>query len=263
MSKNDVIVSTSDFKREMGISSEDLQRVVNHLEIVKEAVSKVLKEGIDSDYAIVPGTQKKALLKPGAEKIMRLFNLGVRFVQVDNELDRYENFALYSYNAEVYNLKTGIVIASCEGTANSQEKKYKERAVYKNKVFAGMEPVPVCDILNTLKKMAQKRAMVGAVILATGASDYFTQDEDEIESQEPVKKPAKKTDVKQFSSEAKDPGEYLVTIGKFAKDGPVKLNTIDKKELADYMEWTAKNNPKIDGKLKEFFDTAREYLSTT
>jgi hypothetical protein len=37
-------------------------------------------------------------------------------------------------------------------------------------------PTPISDIQNTLMKMAQKRAMVGATILAAAASDFFSQD---------------------------------------------------------------------------------------
>lgn len=254
-----VIIPQNDFKKDMSLSGDDIQRVVAHLEVVKEAVSKVLKEGIDNDYAIVPGTKKKSLLKPGAEKLMKLFGLGVKFVSPESELDRYENFAMYSYTAVVYHLKSGTEIASCEGTANSWEKKYKERGVYKSGVYVGSEPVPVCEILNTLKKMSQKRAMVGAVILATGASDYFTQDEDEIEASGPVKKPATKTDAKRFETAGpkKDLALYEIPIGKFKGQ---KLSEVNSKDLSDYMNCIAANNPKIDGKLKEFLDTAREYI---
>ena len=56
----------------------------------------------------------------------------------------------------------------------------------------------IADIVNTLQKMAQKRAYIAAVLLATNASEYFTQDiEDFIDADfvavEPEKKqPAKK-----------------------------------------------------------------------
>lgn len=263
MAKEKEIVVINDIKKDMAINSEDISRLVGHLEMVKKVVSEVLREGIDGDYAVVPGTDKgdkkpvKALLKPGAEKLMKIFGLGVRFKQVENELDRSENFAMYSYEAEVYHLRTGINIATCEGTANSHEKKYKERSVYKGGVFAGREPTPVTDILNTLKKMAQKRAMVGAVILATAASDYFTQDEEEIEEQKPVKKTST-INADRFTGPAKDLGEYTVTVsGKFKGK---KLSEIDKKDLSGYIESVTKNNPNVNGPLKDFIDNAREYL---
>ena len=34
----------------------------------------------------------------------------------------------------------------------------------------------VSDLVNTIDKMAQKRAFVAAILIATNASDYFTQD---------------------------------------------------------------------------------------
>jgi hypothetical protein len=41
----------------------------------------------------------------------------------------------------------------------------------------GRIPNPdVCDLVNTIQKMAQKRAFVGATLLAVNASEFFTQD---------------------------------------------------------------------------------------
>ena len=39
-----------------------------------------------------------------------------------------------------------------------------------------VENPDVIGLQNTIQKMAQKRAIVGAVLLATGASEFFTQD---------------------------------------------------------------------------------------
>jgi hypothetical protein len=253
---NDVVV-TDKFKNEMSLTGGDIDRVVKHLEQVKEAVRKVLKEGIDGDFAVIPGTKKKSLLKPGAEKLMRLFGLGVRFVPVENVFDLVENFAMYSYNAEVFHLKTGLTIAATEGTANSQEKKYKEKAVYINNVKSGTEPILVADIINTLKKMAQKRAMVGAVIIAVGASDYFTQDEDEIAGQQANHKTPEKTSADRFGEGGKDHSSYMITFGKH--DGKT-LGGMDPKILSNYLDYMTKMHKNPDGKLKEFIDTAREFL---
>jgi hypothetical protein len=45
----------------------------------------------------------------------------------------------------------------------------------------GRIPNPdVCDIVNTLQKMAQKRSFVGAVLLATNSSERFTQDTEDM-----------------------------------------------------------------------------------
>jgi hypothetical protein len=134
----------------------------------------------EGDFGIIPGTKKRCLFKPGAEKILRLFGLGARFKLSDKEIDKCANFALYTYQCEIYLIRTGQVISSCEATANSQEIKYKEKTEWKTNAKGIKESTkvetPIFDILNTLQKMAQKRALVGATLLATGASEYFTQD---------------------------------------------------------------------------------------
>lgn len=172
------------------VTSQDMEALKNQRELLKIFVSSQLKrakfddknaEGFgEGDYGIIPGTKKETLLKPGAEKILRLFNLGLRIRLADKEIDRHANFALFTYRAEVYHLRTGIAVAECEGSANSQEVKYRERTVWRKNQKGISESVkeetPICDVLNTLMKMAQKRAMIGATILATAASDYFNHD---------------------------------------------------------------------------------------
>jgi hypothetical protein len=39
-----------------------------------------------------------------------------------------------------------------------------------------VDGVEACDLGNTLQKMAQKRALIGATLIATNASDFFTQE---------------------------------------------------------------------------------------
>lgn len=165
------------------VTREDFEALSSQRQLLLEFVGKQLRR--DVDYGVIPGTPKPSLFKPGAEKLTRLFGLGSRFTLIDKTLDGDRNFALFNYKCEIIHLKSGQVIAECEGTANSQEKKYKERTVYiwnekARKKLPEKEATPVYDILNTLQKMAQKRAYVGAVILGTGASDFFTQDIDDV-----------------------------------------------------------------------------------
>ena len=255
------LVETNNFKNEMSLTGGDIERVVNHLEQVKQAVSKVMKEGIDNDFAIIPGTGKKSLLKPGAEKLLRLFGLGIRFNPIENIFDIVENFAMYSYAAEVYHLKTGTVLAQCEGTANSQEKKYKERSVYSyqgnKRTYSGKESIPVADIVNTLKKMAQKRAMVGATIIAVGASDYFSQDEEEIQNQQAVKRQPEKNDASRFGEGPQDYSNSIIRIG---NNKGKKFSEVDKKDIQNTLDWTVKNIATPNTLVSKFIDEAREYL---
>lgn len=236
----DIVTTDYEVKNELRINQGDVASMHDHLGVIKQFVSKSLNEGIDNDYGIIPGTPKKCLFKPGAEKLQKLFGLGVKFELLDKEVDRYENFAMYTYRATVFHLKTGQTIAECEACANSQERKYQKQKV--------------SDILNTLMKMAQKRAMVGATIIATGASDYFTQDEDEINAQ----RTRANVDSSRFTEKPEQNlGEYVIPVGKF-KDK--RLGEIDRSQLTGYCQYITTNNAEIDGKMKEFIDTARDYL---
>lgn len=160
------------------VTQQDFDALSSQRQMLKNFVQKELR--IDVDYGIIPGTEKPSLYKPGAEKLKMLFGLGARAILVSKDLDRKENYLAYEYRVEAYHLKTDRVIADCTGVCNSQEKKYATRNTYKwenrKKIKTGTEPTPVSDVQNTISKMAQKRAFVGAIILATGASDFFTQD---------------------------------------------------------------------------------------
>lgn len=162
------------------VTEADFTALSDQRKMLKQFVAKQLV--LDVDYGIIPGTPKPSLYKPGAEKILKLFGLGVRYKNVVKEIDRTLNYASFDYTAEIYHLKSGYVIAECEANCNSQEKKYRERQEWKQlKPYpAKKEPVTVptliSDIQNTLMKMCQKRALVGGAILACGASDFFSQD---------------------------------------------------------------------------------------
>jgi len=43
------------------------------------------------------------------------------------------------------------------------------------------DPSASCDLINTIQKMAQKRALLGATLIATNASEFFTQDMEDLE----------------------------------------------------------------------------------
>lgn len=185
MSNERAVVEINDDSNYLGsnlpVTRQDFEALADQRKMLQEFVSKQLRK--DVDYGVIPGTKKATLYKPGAEKLARLFGLGVRNNLVSKEIDRRDNFAMFTYKAEAVHLKTDRMIAECDGSCNSQEKKYAQRAIYEKKngksTFAGNEATPICDILNTIQKMAQKRSFVGAVILATGASDFFNQDIDD------------------------------------------------------------------------------------
>jgi len=184
----------------MFVSDQTIKDMAEHKERLNGFISSQLKEGNDGsgDYGRISGYEKKILWKPGAEKLLRLFGLAVKIEMTDKIFDIDGNFALFTYKAIISHLGSGAVIAECEGCANSQEKKYlevktwyEEKAKNSDKMISKTKKAPakVGDILNTLMKMAQKRAMVGATILAVSGSDYLSQDlDDEVVEQEKKRK---------------------------------------------------------------------------
>lgn len=177
---------------------------------IRDMIAQTLQEG--RDYGVIPGTEKKdkqgndvskrVLLKPGAERLGAAFGLAPSFRIVEQEVDHdrrvvtmkkeklWNNkfkgdksftwgdaqeivaFGLYRYVIEctLTQRDTGAVIASAVGSCSTLETKYADRPR---------------DLENTVIKMASKRAIVAATLLAIGLSDQFTQDiEDELPAAE-------------------------------------------------------------------------------
>jgi len=69
--------------------------------------------------------------------------------------------------------------AIANGTARKFMKRAKDREYEAYEIGGKIYAVPnhdVADQVNTIQKMAQKRAFVGASLIATNASEFFTQD---------------------------------------------------------------------------------------
>lgn len=138
-----------------------IQAALLHYGTLVEFVKGVLQK--DVDFGVIPGTRKPTLLKPGAEKLCKLFGLRPvpELVRCVEDFDK----PLFHYHYRVALLnRQGEIVAAGEGNCNSLEGKYQKQ---QSRIF---------DLPNTLCKMAQKRAMVAAVLVATGASEFFTQD---------------------------------------------------------------------------------------
>jgi len=167
--------------------------------ILRDYRSRVLREGVD--YGKIPGVDKPSLWDSGAQKIANLFGLGIRHELANKIEDWAKGFFHYHYRAVLYRLGDGREIANAEGSCNSMEEKYRYRWYPEwdwEKIPEDERP-PVADTqlrgkrgakkytfyaverpafgqVNTICKMAQKRARVGAVLVGTRASEDFTQD---------------------------------------------------------------------------------------
>lgn len=135
------------------VPSLSVDDLVNLLEKVEDAKNRVLRETVD--YDVIPGTgDKPTLLKPGAEKLCQLF--GYRILSMDIVREQDEPFGV-GYKCTLHDTR-GRIVGVCDGWADRGER--KARTWDKN----------------TVMKMAQKRAFVGATLWACNASGIFTQD---------------------------------------------------------------------------------------
>lgn len=159
--ENEAIVSVS-FVPDFAISLiEAKQRIAMLQSFVKE----IMIPGVD--FGVVPGCNKPTLLKPGAEKICDVYGFS-KHVEVINRVEQWnEGLFHYEVKATLINKRTGFIEAEGIGCCNNREKKY-----IKNDALS---------IINTVLKMAKKRALVDAVLSATRSSDIFTQDVEDMD----------------------------------------------------------------------------------
>lgn len=134
-------------------------------DLLREMTAAVLKP--DVDYGVIPGTKKPSLYKAGAEWLLKWFGLGHHFEQisVDTERDTDRPYGI-TYRCLVTRLLPDgqtTIISTCDGYASRDESKWAKAP------------------WNTVMKMAQKRALVGATLQATGTSGHFTQDMEDMD----------------------------------------------------------------------------------
>ena len=63
-----------------------LNEIISVMRLVDQALEQVLEEGLDKDFATIPGTPKPTLLQAGAEKLAAIFNLGILLDTKINDL---------------------------------------------------------------------------------------------------------------------------------------------------------------------------------
>jgi predicted RNA-binding Zn-ribbon protein involved in translation (DUF1610 family) len=203
-----------------------------------------------------------------------------------------EPFFYYRQKCKLY--RGDRLIASADGSCNSWEKKYRYRstdrvcptcgkatifkskrnpewycwdkkggcgATFKinderivNQETGQVKNPDVAELTNTILKMSQKRALVAAVLIATNASDYFTQDLDDFVTGEIIDGTARPvTDLKQESvipSRIDPEAIYHEAAARIVKTGNRELVIGDMtKEQLDWLIANGKDQRNIDAAL--------------
>lgn len=130
------------------------------IEQLKEFVHEVMIKGVD--YGLVDGFSKPTLLKPGAEKLCDVFGFS-KTVEVVNRIEHWET-GIFAYEVKMTLTRKENSVFEAEGlgSCNSKEASFHDQDPF--------------TIVNTILKMAKKRALIDAVLSATRASGLFTQD---------------------------------------------------------------------------------------
>lgn len=184
---------------EMVVSPAEALRRLQELQAF---VKSVMVEG--TDYGIIPGTDKPSLLQPGAQKLEEIYGFAHTFEDTERICDWAAGFFLFRKRCVLTSRRDGRYIGDGLGSCNSRESRYAYRWAFDNEVPAGIDKATlrsetkqsrktgkpytryrlpnedIYSLVNTIEKMACKRALVHAVIGATRSAGIFTQDVEDL-----------------------------------------------------------------------------------
>jgi nitrite reductase/ring-hydroxylating ferredoxin subunit len=187
--------------------------VLHQVRKIQSVMAQVMKEG--EHYGTIPGTQKPTLLKPGAEKLLLTFRFDPEYestktydgahLTIDSKCTLYHipsgqrmgsGEGMCSTKESKYAYRKGARLCPecgqdaiikgraeygggwvCFAKKGGCGAKWKDGAAAIEGQSVDRVPNPdLADCYNTVKKIANKRALVAAVLNVTAASDIFTQD---------------------------------------------------------------------------------------
>lgn len=234
------------------VDIDNISTTMNKIAQMQAVVQKTLKQG--HDFGEVPGTSKPTLLKPGGEKICMLFGLNpeYEFLQVTEDYDK----EFFSYNIRCTLFRNGQPVAQGVGSCNSKEKKYRFINVdeipenymgasegftdkYGRKKYKINNP-DICSLVNTILKMAKKRAFIDAVLQVASLSEVFTQDLEDMGDLIQQENENSTMTLEQATAIKLNFGKYKgLTLGELVKQDP------------QYCDWLYSKNEKTDPVIKK------------
>jgi len=165
--KGGKIINFIDSRNELSVVPEfaiTLNEARERIALLQSFVREMMVPEVD--FGLIPGCKKPSLYKSGAEKLTDIFGLSKTFEIINRVEDWDKKIFHYEVKAVLVNKRTGMVEAEGLGSCCSKEKKYQYQDAY--------------NIINTIIKMAKKRAFIDAVLSATRSSGIFTQDIEDI-----------------------------------------------------------------------------------
>lgn len=167
--------------------------VVAQKRLIQEVMDAVMKENIH--YGVIPGCKQPTLYKAGSEAILSTFRIAV-----EPSVEDLSIFDCFRYRVTLRGiLPSGEIVGAGVGECSTDEEKYKWRGSvcdaefdntpedrrrikyqrpnnYNKDGMVKQVRTNPADLANTVLKMAKKRAQIDLTLTATGASDCFSQD---------------------------------------------------------------------------------------
>lgn len=243
------------------VDIDNISTTMNKIAQMQIIVQKTLKKG--HDFGEVPGTSKPTLLKPGGEKICMLFGLNpeYEFLQTTEDYDK----EFFSYNIRCTLFKNGQPVAQGVGSCNSKEKKYRYINVDNiPENYTGFsEPITdkygrtkykinnpdICSLVNTILKMAKKRAFIDSVLQVASLSEVFTQDLEDMGDLIQQENDNSEMTIDQAIAIKISFGKYKgTTLGDLVKQDP------------QYCDWLYSKNEKTDPVIKKALGIIQEEI---
>lgn len=278
--KKDALAQIPD---ELGIlDPKYVEKTLDAISKISAVVKAKLHKG--HDYGVIPGTQKPTLLKPGAEKMVKLFGLADTYEVMEQELNWDKPFFFFQIKCSLRSMRSGNIVSEGMGNCNSMEDRFRWRWLWPNELSAEhmddekkpletlktkqihskkhdrwytqyrVENDNIHTLVNTILKMGEKRALTDAVLHATRLSDLFTQDMEDIYQ-------GYVEEVKEEEKETKEPTEKPKSK---PKEKPAEKPPEDTREESaksfepEYMPSSAKKSKKAKDPKEDRADTGEE-----
>lgn len=206
---------------------------------LQAVIQASLKSG--HDYDTIPGTNKPTLLKPGAEKVLMMFGLTSEY-EILEQVEDWQK-GVFAYTVRCILSRNGVKITEGLGSCNSKEDKYRYRWVFESDLPAGVdkealksngkkfriENDEIYSLVNTILKMAKKRAQVDATLTVSSLSEIFTQDIEDM-----------KEFIKKEASENMQGSDAVNMKINFGKHKGKTVGQVAAEDLS-YIKWLADN----------------------
>lgn len=182
--------------------SVSIRDTISDMKSKVQVIAHIMKDIMKPDvhYGKVPGSKKPSLYKPGAEKICVAFHVADRYRVESIGTGDVVRYRVY---CEGVHQGTGVILGEGVGECSSDEEKYKWRRAVCQEEWDNTDPksrrtkyssgsddrgpnktlqvaTSPADVANTVLKMACKRAKIAMTLNVTAASDFFTQDAEDL-----------------------------------------------------------------------------------